>query len=284
MAKKEVAVIEEKPVVLFSDKMSGFLHMDAGAGGEDVGQDDLVIPFVRICQALSKARQKSHENYIPGIDEGMIYHTGTKQLWDGENGVSVVPITFARRYTEWWPLDSKQGQGLVRDWGQDDSGLQECSQDDESGSFMTPRGTEIVTSRDFFCYAVDVEAGTWDPIVLSMTGSQSKKARQWLSRLTTMKQRVGEKIITPPFFFGLWQLCTKEESNKQGSWHGWDIKYTGPVFTLPFGEDLYLSARQMKQDIASGKVKSAVDDAEPASGTASGGAASGGVVSDDIPF
>lgn len=280
MAKSEVAKVEQKTseLALYSNHTASLLIADEGSGGELVGTDDLIIPFVRVCQALSKARQKSHENYIPGIEEGSIYHTATKEFWDGQKGLSIVPITFARRYVEWWPLGSKDGEGLVKDWGQDDSILQECSQDDESGAMMTSRGTEVVTSRDFFCYNVDVEAGTWDPIVLSMSGSQNKKARQWLSKLTTMKERVGTKIITPPFFFGLWNISTKEESNKQGSWYGWEIKYTAPVFTLPFGEDLYLSARQMKQDVSSGKVKSAVEERESSSGSSSS------VSDDEVPF
>ncbi len=83
-------------------------EQDAGKGvSTDVA--DNVVPLLKILQPLSPQVLKQKQEYIKGAEAGMIYPRGEKQVWDGEEGIRIVPCYYERVWLEWGP---ERGDGL----------------------------------------------------------------------------------------------------------------------------------------------------------------------------
>lgn len=212
----------------------------AGLGTETIRNEDLQIPFIRIVQSLSPVRQRGKPEFIPGIEEGDFYNTVTNQFWKGEIGFEFVPIRFRRRYTEWWPRGGDK-KGLVADHGSDDSVVTNARRD-ERGRLFTPNGTEIVQSAEYLCLQVDRDNEAWSPAIISLAGTQLKKARAFNTRLTMRMIVVDDERVRAPIFYSIWRATSQPESNESGAWMGWKFDEICPVHQLPFGGALFRDA------------------------------------------
>ena len=93
---------------------------DVGAGQEGMGAEDLMIPRLTILQQMSDQVNKRHGSYIDGAEPGMIMDSVSNVAYDGEQGITVVPISYRRAHIEW---KADRG-GLVADHGPDSSCLE----------------------------------------------------------------------------------------------------------------------------------------------------------------
>ena len=58
-------------------------EQDASQGLENMDQQDLALPFLRILGQLSPQVNKRDSKYVEGAEPGMIYNTVTHELYDG---------------------------------------------------------------------------------------------------------------------------------------------------------------------------------------------------------
>ena len=82
-------------------KQSGSLALfgdDASKGFENMTQQDLALPFVRILGQLSPQVTQGDAKYIEGARPGMIYNTVTNDLFDGKKGIKVIPCYYKKDY------------------------------------------------------------------------------------------------------------------------------------------------------------------------------------------
>ena len=64
---------------------------DAGSGWENTGTEDFTIPFLAILQSMSPQVQETEAEFIEGAKAGMLINTATQELYDGKEGVELVP-------------------------------------------------------------------------------------------------------------------------------------------------------------------------------------------------
>ena len=101
MAKADVVKKEESQLPALSlDLMEG----DAFSGLENISQDDLATPRLKVLMQLSPELED-----LEGAKAGMIYNTVTNELYDGVAGIRVLPCAYQRQYVEW--ADRGQGSG-----------------------------------------------------------------------------------------------------------------------------------------------------------------------------
>ena len=86
-------------VALFGD--------DLQKGFENMTQEDMALPFVRILGQLSPQVTDGDAKYIEGAKPGMIYNTVTSECFDGKKGIKVIPCYYKKDYPEW----SDRGDG-----------------------------------------------------------------------------------------------------------------------------------------------------------------------------
>ena len=87
------------------------LESFANMGMEEMTAEDLSVPYLRILAQLSPQVNKRDGAYVQGAEAGMIFNTVSNEVYDGEQGILVVPCYFNRRLVEWKPRAS--GGGLV---------------------------------------------------------------------------------------------------------------------------------------------------------------------------
>lgn len=199
---------------------------DAGSGMENVKSSDLSIPFLMLLQDLSPEVKKTHRDYatrgIEGAQPGHIINSLTREILNPDiknDRVTFIPCFYQKLFVEWTPRE--KGGGIVQSHA-DESILKQTKKNDR-GQDILPNGNVIVTTAYFFGLVKD-RSGDWQKVVLSMTSTQLKKARKWLSIATSLKftNPKGEKY-TPPLFAHMYHLSSVPESNDQGSWMGWKV-------------------------------------------------------------
>lgn len=257
---KEVAVAANTQV---STNVVDF-EEDAGMGLSGITAKDLTVPYFSILQALSAQLSKQDPAYIKGAEQGMFFNSATGKIYDGEKGVIVVLCDYTRRHTEWVLRD--KGGGFVADHGSNDSVLQSTTRDDK-GRNITPTGNQIVESGDYAALVVDEETGIVDRVLISMSGTQLKKARRLNTLIDSFKMTGKNGKFTPAIFTRAYKFTTVPESNDKGNWYGFKIepyKLTVELFgDAEEGKALYLEAKDFSAQIRTGAAKVNVESGRP---------------------
>lgn len=194
-------------------------------GFENVQQSDLGIPFLVILQKLSPEIDEDHPQHesstIEGCGVGDIVNTVSREIIHkaNEDPLIVVPFSYRRAWVEWTPRES--GGGIVKTHTTD--AILRETQRNEKNQDVLPNGNIIVTTAYFFVLIGEGEEA--QQAVISLTGTQLKKARGWLNLASNNKQE-GNVL---PMFSRRYALSTIAESNEKGSWRGWKVELGDPV-------------------------------------------------------
>lgn len=244
---------KEGTEVALNDEYLNLVNQDAGAGLEAMTVEDFAIPRIGIIQSLSPQRNKQKPEFIEGCSEGQIFESVTKKLWDGGEGIHVVPVKFNRSYIEWKPRGEGAG-GIVKNHGADRTAF-DNARVDEKGKRWTPEGNTIQLHAEYF---VLVMAPNKPPIraIISFSGTFLRQAKAW-NNLIAESKLLGKdgKYIDTPAFFNVYQLKTTPVSNAKGSWFVWSVQNFKNVFDYAGNDGLYKMAKEFLQGIEAGKVK-----------------------------
>jgi hypothetical protein len=63
---------------------TNIFEADANAGSQNMTQDDLALPFLKVLGQLSPEVNKQNAKFINGAEPGMIVNSVTKELYDGK--------------------------------------------------------------------------------------------------------------------------------------------------------------------------------------------------------
>ena len=74
---------------------------DADKGSQNMTQEDLALPFLKVLGQLSPEVNKQNAKFINGAEPGMIVNSVTRELYDGAKGIDVIPVHYERQYVEW---------------------------------------------------------------------------------------------------------------------------------------------------------------------------------------
>lgn len=255
---QEVAVTEEesktKDLAVGGDFFEG-----AGEGMEDFSQGDFLVPYVRIIQALSKELQKGHTKYIQGAQNGMFVNSATKHLTDGEQGFYAIPLHYSKRYQSWKPNNG----GPAQDYGEDSTEYDKIVPD-EKGKRIDAAGNEVTAAGQYFILIVDIETGDTEIAVLSFSGSQMKKSRQWNSQIAARREKNPNtgKTVSPAMYFYSYHITSVPESNDKGQWYGFSISEGPKVPALPNAQEIFQFAKATRDQITGGALKAAAVEPE----------------------
>jgi hypothetical protein len=197
---------------------------DANSGLENMTSEDLTIPRIKILQAMSPEVNKREGKYVEGADAGDVINTVTNVLYNEDNELVVLPVSYKRLFLEWQPRES--GGGLVTSY--DDQSILSKTTKNERGQDVLENGNYIQTSANHFVIVLNKD-GSYDQAVMPMAGTQLKKSRTWNSVMASIKFRSGDKVFTPPSFSHKYSMKTVQESNDRGTWFGWGITNLGPL-------------------------------------------------------
>lgn len=205
-----------------------------GRGSEHVGAQDITIPRLGIIQSLSPQRKKNDPEYISGAEEGMMFNSVTKALYD--KTVLVVPIYYRLEYLLW--KIRKEGGGFRGVFDTRESALVEARGLKET--------TEVVDTGQQFCL-VSADAGkTWTEVVISMAKSNQSVSKTWNADIRLRTQEHGLDRFTT-----VYEVGTAEKSNDKGDFFVFSVDFLR--FMTDGERSLYDRCEKIYESIARGE-------------------------------
>ena len=192
----------------------------AGAGFSEITAEDLAIPFLRILDSSSPQTKKREGAYVEGAEAGDFFNTVLSERYSGTDGIRVIPCHYNTRYVEWIPI--AKGGGFVESYLPSDPIVETAVRDKDSSKDMLPNGNELTRTAQFYVIFLHPELGPQRALI-TMTSSQLKKARKWLSQSQSLTRKGKNGIYTMPLMSQIYKLTTVPESNEKGSWFGWEV-------------------------------------------------------------
>ena len=215
-----------------------YIKQGQNRGNENVSNEDLQLPRIDVLQALSPQINKKKDEYIDGAEVGMLFNTLTGELYP--EGVSITPISFAKRHLVWVDRkkDSEGGLRGVFD-SADEAELFAQSQEDEDKLEIVPTAEHLVLLDD------------GSEVILSMAKSKMKVSRKFNS---LVRLNGGDR------FSRRYKITTVDDKSAQGEFQNIAISNDG----YP-PEEVYFKAEAIYGAISSGTKKQASGNYETAS-------------------
>ena len=223
--------------------LTGMFEEDANTSFGNMDSDDYALPFLRVLGQLSPECNKRDAKYVDGAEPGMIFNTVTKQLYDGEAGVNIIPCYYKREYVEW--SDRGEGTSAPVAIHSVDSGIIKEATRDASYKDRLPNGNYLENTASYF---VLIDDGT--SALISMKSTQLKVSRSWNSMMNSIKLKGKNGMFTPAMYSHVYNLKTVQQSNDKGTWFGWTVEKVGPVQD----KDLYEAAKSFASSVNKGDV------------------------------
>lgn len=234
MAKTEVVEAKKNELAMaisFAD--------DAGQGMEGTSAESFAIPFLTVLQKGSPQVDEASGKALDGAKAGMLYDTVTGALFNGKEGIRIVPCAYRRTFLRWAPKGEGGGgfrgeippdevvrlraEGKVKDV---DGRLYIAGED---GTVSPQRSDRIGDTRNHYVLFQDPTTKAWREALLSLTSTQIKKSKMLMSALASVKVQGPQGLFTPPTFANYVRLTTAPESNDKGTWFGVRFELDGSV-------------------------------------------------------
>lgn len=206
--------------------MPAHIDKNSSLGNENVSQNDLQVPRLKLLQDLSPECKKSKAEYVPGAEPGKLLVTTTSELLDS---VYVINLKYTRGFNLW--KKRELGGGLFGSFAS------EAEAEGHMQSNNLPREQyDIVETADHHCLRVNPETGDVSPIIVSFQSTGLRISNQWNTQL---------QLLGGDRFASIWELAVSEASNNRGTWYALQPKNMGWV-----NEELYNGAKETYATLA----------------------------------
>jgi len=217
---KQVSVKQEAG--LPSDAL---FEADAKLGFENIDQESLALPILKLLQNGSGEAQKRNPNYVEGAEPGMFFNTVTRKLYDGDKGIQVIPCHYRLEYQEW--ADFGTGSGRPENIYPASSDILSKTTKDANGKDRLPNGNYIQKTSQHFVIITDGNSA--ETALISMYSSQAKVSRKWNSMMMSITKNGKDGPYTPPPFSHYYKISSVENTGKGNQWYGYNIVKVGEV-------------------------------------------------------
>ena len=219
---------------------------DADKGSQNMGQDDLALPFLKVLGQLSPEVNERDGKHVEGAKPGMILNTVTKEIYDGTEGINVLPAHYERKLVEWQDRGDSKGAPVAIHNAESD--IMSQTTRDKSYKDRLPNGNYIENTANHFVIVLGKSPST---ALISMKATQLKITRAWNSGMMGLKLQGKNGMFTPPTYSHIYKLKTVQMSNDKGTWFGWDVKMVGPIED----KSVYDIAKSFAEKVGKGDVQ-----------------------------
>jgi len=220
---------------------------DAGAGSQNITQEDLALPFLKVLGQLSPEVNKQNAKFIKGAEPGMIVNSVTKEVYDGKKGIEIIPVHYERQYVEWQDRGTTSTGAPVA-IHKADSDIINTTTRDKNWKDRLPNGNYLENTANHFVILLGKSPST---ALISMRATQLKVSKTWNSLMLGLKLQGKNGLFTPPTYSHIYNLKTVQMSNDKGTWFGWDVSRVGPVTD----RGVYTIAKSFAEKNSKGLVK-----------------------------
>lgn len=233
------ATVQPSPANLpVPQDLQGLFQGHEQEGLEDMKQGDRATPFIGIVQSMSPQRDRNHQKFIAGAEEGDIFNTVTNELYKFTDGVQCIPVYFSKVYNQWVPRDL--GGGFLGSYSDPEL---------SKPIFVPARGaeyegaTQTVETANHFVLVRSAD-GTWAPALISMTSTKLAASRKWNTLMTGNAAK-----YKAPIYARIYKLSTTQQKNDKGTFYNWKVEDAG--FVTP---ELFQLASEFRTIVKAGLV------------------------------
>ena len=227
---------------------------DAAKGFENMTQDDMALPFVRILGQLSPQVTDGDAKYIEGAKPGNIYNTVTSELYDGKKGIKVIPCYYKKDYPEW----SDRGDGPGAPVATHSPGSPVIQTGKRDGSKIRLPNGNYLEETAYYYVMVENKQGGYSPALITMKSTQLSVSKKWNSMMKSVQIDDGKGgFDTPPMHGVVYNLQSKLQKNDKGSWYGWVV--TMDRIMEQKDKSLYLASKDFNSSASKGNVQTKAD-------------------------
>ena len=245
--------------------LGGEFEADAGSGFEDAGSSSYAIPFLKLLAAMSKQCKRGTPEYIQGAQEGDFFNTVTQETFDGEVGLTVIPVHHIPKFIE-YEGTVDEGGGFVKSMSSAEGmRLMQTTTRDADGNERLPRGADgkehiLVDVREH--YLIVMRPGTQEtfPCLLSLSSSGIPVSRNWMSQMGQFK-RNPLQANPDPMFSHVFQLTSYMKPSKKvdSTYATYKFTHLYAIEKAPWAPEIiqavYAQAKAFKEQLQLGQVK-----------------------------
>lgn len=261
-AKSTAVATRQSGVLALPEGMAEDIEADLGKGFANIDADSVAIPFLAVLQTNSPQVDPDSGDYIPDAKAGMLFNTVTKEVFDGKEGVQIVPCEYQRKFLRWSPREagggfkgeySPEAVAAMRQKGQLVEQDNRLFVPDENGNVNPKKSDKVADTRVHYVLILNPNNGQAQQAVLSLSSTQIKKSKGLLALLggVTIAHPTTGVAATPPMFANVVRISTVPESNDQGKWSG--VKFDLEGFVKD--SNTYRLARGFHQLIGKGNAE-----------------------------
>ena len=219
------------------------MEADAQQGTQNISQEDLALPFLKILGQLSPEVNERDGKYVEGAEPGKIINTVSNEMY---NQINVLPVFYKRQYIEW--QDRGQSTGAPVAIHEADSDIISQTTRGKDYKDRLPNGNYLENTANHFVILMGASPTT---ALISMKATQLKVSRKWNSMMMGIKLQGKNGLFTPPTYSHIYTLKTVQMSNDKGTWFGWDVSKVGPVED----KSIYDIAKSFADTVGKGEVQ-----------------------------
>ena len=194
---------------------------DANKGSQNIAQEDLALPFLKVLGQLSPEVNKRDGKYVEGAEPGKIINTVSNELY---MSINVLPGFYKRQYIEWQDRGASTGAPVAIH--EADSDILSQTTRGKDYKDRLPNGNYLENTASHFVILLGSSPQT---ALISMKATQLKVSRKWNSMMMGIKMQGKNGLFTPPTYSHIYNLKTVQMSNDKGTWFGWDVSKVGPI-------------------------------------------------------
>ena len=222
------------------------MEADAQQGTQNISQEDLALPFLKILGQLSPEVNKRDGKYVEGAEPGKIINTVTNELFDSLN---VIPVFYKRQYVEWQDRGTSTGAPVAIHSA--DSNIVSQTTRGKDYKDRLPNGNYLENTANHFVLTLGKSPENVEHALISMKSTQLKVSRKWNSMMMGIKMQGKNGLFTPPTYSHIYKLSTVQMSNDKGTWFGWDVSKVGPVTD----KGIYDMAKSFAESVGKGEIE-----------------------------
>lgn len=264
--KKELTTVNENEELMFSvndQELMSQMSADASEYAPENAREDITTPRLKLLQDLSPETKKNEAKFIEGAEVGDMVEVLSSTVYKGDKGMLFIPVKNLIAYLEW------QGVGknskLINNYGSDATLYLNSENDGKGNKLGTKPDSRIVKTYNFYGYVYDMAAKSVTTLVIPMSNSKSKIAKEFNTLIQMRTDKDGQPL---PAFAGVYKLTSVAQTNEKGTYFNFKVKSVGLTLGIPEAgpaiyknaKDLYKMLSESTPDLAFGEGKDEEDE------------------------
>jgi hypothetical protein len=223
---------------------------DLHKGFENMTQEDMALPYVRILGQLSAQVNEGDGKYIEGAKPGMIFNNVTGEVFDGKKGIKVIPCYYKKDY----PEKSDRGDAFATTIAVHLPTSPVIKTGKREGSKIRLPNGNYLEETSYYYVLMETKAGGMTPALITMKSTQLSVSKNWNSMMKSIQIADGNGgYVIPPMHGVVYNLASVLQKNDKGSWYGWSV--TQDRVMGQEDKSLYLQSKEFNTNVSKGDVQ-----------------------------